>query len=69
MCGAPKRPKKAWMHSLAGRQPDFQQFRMRDKKELERYVQGLRARRERAACHAREPDSKFWTTKRHKGSR
>jgi hypothetical protein len=25
---------------LAGRKPDFQQFRMRDKKELERYVQG-----------------------------
>ena len=25
---------------LAGRKPDFQKFRMRDKKELERYVQG-----------------------------
>jgi naphthoate synthase len=26
---------------LAGRKPDFQRFRMRDKKELERYVAGL----------------------------
>jgi hypothetical protein len=25
---------------LAGRKPDFQQFRMRDKKELERYMAG-----------------------------
>jgi hypothetical protein len=25
---------------LAGRAPDFQQFRMRDKKELERYMDG-----------------------------
>jgi naphthoate synthase len=25
---------------LAGRKPDFQKFRMRDKKELERYIEG-----------------------------
>jgi hypothetical protein len=25
---------------LAGRAPDFQKFRMRDKKELERYIEG-----------------------------
>jgi hypothetical protein len=44
---------------LAGRAPDFQQFRMRDKKELERYLDGY-AKDENAPPHmrgakAREP--------------
>jgi dihydroxynaphthoic acid synthetase len=37
---------------LAGRAPDFQQFRMRDKKELERYMEGY-AKDENAPPHMR----------------
>ena len=42
---------------LAGRKPDFQKFRMRDKKELERYLAGL-ARDENAPPAMRGPKAR-----------
>ena len=41
---------------LDGRKPDFQKFRMRDKRELAKYLDGCKTRSERAAVHAEEEE-------------
>ena len=40
MCGAPEESLEGMNAFLAGRPPDFQKFRMRNKRELEDYLAG-----------------------------